>query len=172
MIGWSAYGSAADAGSKNLQKARDAAQAAKQHLPASDTRPDTLLAALDAYERRGAAGVPVSVPADACPDLDALLTKAREGEEASRVRAIRSMACSRNEAVPHLIALLRDSSLAIKTASTKTLAGIGRASRNACSPLSEEIASSQQRSLKPPLDTRERDFQDVARATVQKLCKR
>jgi tetratricopeptide (TPR) repeat protein len=182
-IGWSAYGRAAEVRSSSTQKARDAALAARAQLTPSDTRPDKLLAALDAYERKKqVAAPPVTVPVDACPDLGTLVPLSRAGEETARARAIRSMVCSGASAVQYLVPLLRDSSLAVKTAAAKSLRAIpGSAPKAACETLQKEVDASQKGIMLPnELATEEelsrqlergRELQDAARAAIQRHCK-
>jgi tetratricopeptide (TPR) repeat protein len=128
-IGWSQYFK------KDMTEARATATQAK----AEGRNVDRLLAAIDSYQKRLAAGAKpeVEVRKDVeGPDVNDLMRDAQSGNAAKRRTAASELRKFGKEAVATLIFLVgNDESLAVRRAALRSLAAIGCAAREAASHL-------------------------------------
>jgi tetratricopeptide (TPR) repeat protein len=177
---WSEYWATVDAKSKDMSKARLAADKAKAKLGTADPRPARLVASIERFEKAGQAEertVKVERTQEDKPDLATLVQKATSGPASGRALAIRGMGSLGAEAVPYLIQYLQDGNLHVRTAAAKSLGAVGAPASKAVTYLQQEGDKSRERVMLPAAGTTmkaedvlaERELQEACQEAVRKI---
>lgn len=171
---WCQYWATVDAKSKDMTKARQAFDKAKQSLPANDPRPGKLLASIDRFEKAGQAeerSVKVEKTPEEKPDLATVVAQANAANGPAKVAAIRAMGSFGADAVQYLVDyLIRDPSLRVRTAAARSLGTVGAPAQKAVTYLQQKMNESREFIMLPPAGVKVTAEDVVAHRELQEAC--
>lgn len=145
---WVYVAMAQETKSKDLSKAKHFTEKTAACVPAGNTQPAKLRAAIAKAEKGEQAEAPKVEEEPKGPDLNRLVQDSQSGNAGTRRAAFRQMASFGAEAVPYLLPYLgTDPDVGVRTAIAKALGAIGAPASKACPQLATEMSSSADRAV-------------------------